>query len=71
MLSLWFTPKFQKVKKKCFKLCNLSLSNVLICEIMKLHANCLSIFTAFDVNPALLRALDYMNSFKLTHNREF
>ena len=45
--------KSQWKVKKCFKLCNLSLNNVLICEIMKLHANYLSIFTSFYVNPAL------------------
>ena len=39
--------------KKCFKLCNLSLDNVIICEIMELYAKYLSIFTSFDVSPAL------------------
>ena len=30
-----------------------------------------SIFTPYHVSPALLGALDYTNSFKLTDNREF
>ena len=63
--------KSQWKVKKCFKLCNLSLNNVLICKIMKLHANYLSIFTSFYANPALLGTLFYTNSFKLTDNREF
>ena len=52
-------------KKKCFKLCNLSLNNV-ICEIMQLCAKYLLIFTSFYISPALLEALDYTNSFKFT-----
>ena len=58
-LSWW------KVKKKCFEPCNLSLNNV-IYEIMQLCAKYLVIFTAFYISPALLEALDYTNSFKLT-----
>ena len=37
-----------------------------MCEIMELYAKYLSIFTSFDVSLALLEALDYTNSFKLT-----
>ena len=48
--------------KKCFKLCNLSLDDVIICEIMELYAKYLSIFTSFYVSPAL----DYTISFKFT-----
>ena len=33
---------------------------------MELHAKNLSIFTSFYVSPALLEALDFTNSFKLT-----
>ena len=33
---------------------------------MELYAKYLSIFTSFYVSPALLEALDYTNSFKLT-----
>ena len=33
---------------------------------MELYAKYLSIFTSFYVSPALLDALDYTNSFKLT-----
>ena len=38
---------------------------------MELYAKYLSIFVSFYVSPALLGALDYTNSFKLTDNREF
>ena len=38
---------------------------------MEWYAKYLSILTSFYVHPALLGALDYMNSFKLTDNREF
>ena len=55
--------------KNSFKLCNLSLNNV-ICEIMEWYAKYLSIFTSLYVTPALLGALDYMISLKLTDNRE-
>ena len=45
--------------------------NNVICEIMELYAKYLSIFISFYVSPALLGALYYTNSFKLTDNHKF